>query len=111
MRCFLCGPLRVYVTGAPSTSRNVTLTFSQLLRQMTDPSTRQRGRPISTIPHLSDSNKYVYLVLDPRWGVKPRLTGRLTVGRNVTLTWSQSEEGGPGRRLGSHGQSSGVLES
>jgi hypothetical protein len=35
-------------------------------------------------PQLSDSNKY--LVLDARWDLTPRLTGRLTVGRNMTLT-------------------------
>jgi hypothetical protein len=53
-------------------------------RQMTDPSSRQRGLPTSTKPQLSDSNKN--LVLGPRRGLTPRLTGRLTVGRNMTLT-------------------------
>jgi hypothetical protein len=27
-----------------------------------------------------------YLVMSPRWGSTPRQTGRLTVGRNLTLT-------------------------
>jgi hypothetical protein len=34
------------------------------------------------------SRKLVYLVMSPRWGSKPRLTDRLVVGRNVTLTLS-----------------------
>jgi hypothetical protein len=33
---------------------------------------------------MSGNNKN--LVLGPRWGLTPRLTDRLTVGRNVTLT-------------------------
>jgi hypothetical protein len=33
---------------------------------------------------VSNSNKY--LVMSPRWGSTPRLTHRLTVSRNVTLT-------------------------
>jgi hypothetical protein len=37
---------------------------------------------------LSDSNKN--LVLGPRRGLSPRLTDRLAVGRNVTLTWLRS---------------------
>jgi hypothetical protein len=53
-------------------------------KQMTDPSSRQRGRATSTKPQPSDSDKN--LVLGPRWGLTPRLTGRLTVSRNVTLT-------------------------
>jgi hypothetical protein len=51
--------------------------------QTTDPSSRQRVRPTSANPELSDSNKN--LVLGPRWGLTPRQTGRLT-GRNITLT-------------------------
>jgi hypothetical protein len=31
----------------------------------TDPSSRQRGRPKSTNPQLSDNNRY--LVVNPRW--------------------------------------------
>jgi hypothetical protein len=50
---------------------------------MIDPSSRQSGRPTSTKPKLSDSNKN--RVLSPRWGLTPRLTNRLTVGCNVTL--------------------------
>jgi hypothetical protein len=46
-------------------------------------SSRQRGRPTWTKPQLSECNKYP--VLGPRWGLTPCLTGRLTVGRNVTL--------------------------
>jgi hypothetical protein len=44
----------------------------------TDPSSRQRGRPISTNQELCDSNKG--LVLDARWG--------LTVGHNIYLTFT-----------------------
>jgi hypothetical protein len=51
---------------------------------MTDPSSRQRGRPTLTKQEISDSNKN--LVLGPTWGLTPGLTGRLTVSRNVTLT-------------------------
>jgi hypothetical protein len=51
----------------------------------TDPSSHQTGRPTSTNPKLSDSNKN--LVLGPKWGLTPRQTGRLTVCRNVTLTF------------------------
>jgi hypothetical protein len=53
-------------------------------RQMTDLFYCQRGRPTSAKPQLSDSNKS--LVLSHRLGLTPRLTGRLTVGRNVSLT-------------------------
>jgi hypothetical protein len=35
---------------------------------------------------LSDSNKN--MVLGPRWGLASRFIGRLTVGRNITLSWS-----------------------
>jgi hypothetical protein len=51
---------------------------------MTEPSSRQRGRSISTKPQLSDSNKN--LVLGPKWGFTQRLTGRLTVGHNSIST-------------------------
>jgi hypothetical protein len=51
---------------------------------MTDPSSRQRGHSIATKPCMSDSNKN--LVLGPKWGLTPGLIGRLTVGRNVTVT-------------------------
>jgi hypothetical protein len=50
----------------------------------TDPSSGHRGRPTSTNPQLSDSNKN--LVLGPKWDLTPRQTGRQTVGRNITLT-------------------------
>jgi hypothetical protein len=53
-------------------------------RQMTDPSSRQRGRPTSTKPQLSNNNKNLFL--GPRWGLKPGLTGQLTIGRIVALT-------------------------
>jgi hypothetical protein len=51
---------------------------------MTDPPSPQRGLPTLTKPKLSDSNKN--LVSAPRWGSTPRLTSRLTLGRNVNLT-------------------------
>jgi hypothetical protein len=52
--------------------------------QTTDTSSRQRGHPTSTNRQVSDDGKN--LVLGPRWGLTPRQTGRLTVGRIVTLT-------------------------
>jgi hypothetical protein len=55
---------------------------------MTDPTSRQRGRPTWTKHKMSTSNKY--LVMSSRWGSTPRRTDRLTVGRNVTLKPSQS---------------------
>jgi hypothetical protein len=58
-------------------------------RQMTDPSSSQRGRPTSIKPLLSDSNKNVFL--GPRRALTPRLTGRLTVCRNMTLTFTLHE--------------------
>jgi ABC-type phosphonate transport system ATPase subunit len=51
--------------------------------QTIDPSSRQRERPTSTNPQLSDSNKN--LVVSPRRVFIPRQTGRLTVGRNIRL--------------------------
>jgi hypothetical protein len=54
------------------------------LRDLTSPSSRQRGRPTETRPQLSKSNKY--LVMTPRWGSIPRLTDWLAVSHNVTLT-------------------------
>jgi hypothetical protein len=63
----------------------------------TDPSSRQRGRPTSTNRKLSDSNKT--LVLGHIWGLTPRQTGRLAVGRKVTLTLRASEQTG----MASHG--------
>jgi hypothetical protein len=49
---------------------------------MTDSSSREKGRPTSTEPQLTDSNKNI--VLGHGWSWKPRLTGRQTVGCNVT---------------------------
>jgi hypothetical protein len=51
---------------------------------MTDPSSRQKGRPTSTELQMPDSKKN--LILDPSRGLTPRLTDRVTNGRNVTLT-------------------------
>jgi hypothetical protein len=48
-----------------------------------NPSSLQRGRPTKRRPLLSKSNKY--LVMSPRWGSTARLTGWLTLSRNVTL--------------------------
>jgi hypothetical protein len=53
---------------------------------MTDPSSRQRGCPTFTTPQLSDSNKN--LVLGSTEALDQDMTGRLTVGRNVTLPLS-----------------------
>jgi hypothetical protein len=52
---------------------------------MTRPSSCQIGRPTSTKPQLSDSNKN--LVLGPRRGLTPRLIGGLSIGGNLTLTY------------------------
>jgi hypothetical protein len=49
---------------------------------MTDGSCRERERPTSTKPQLTNKN----LVLGPRWDLTPQLTGRLNISRNVTLT-------------------------
>jgi hypothetical protein len=56
---------------------------SQYQLQTADPSSRQRGRPKSTNPQLSDNNKD--LVVSPRWVFIPKQTGRLPVGRNIRL--------------------------
>jgi hypothetical protein len=50
---------------------------------MIDPSSRQSVRPTSTKSQLSDRKENLALGL--RWGLTPRLTGRLTVGHNMTL--------------------------
>jgi hypothetical protein len=52
---------------------------------MTDPSSRQRGRPYS-IKQYSYVNRNKYPVVRPSWALKPGLTDRLVVGRKVTLT-------------------------
>jgi hypothetical protein len=56
--------------------------------QSTDPFSRERRRPTSTNPQLSDTNKN--LVFGRRWGLTPRHTDRLTVGRNIRLTLTSS---------------------
>jgi hypothetical protein len=50
---------------------------------MTDPSSHQRGRPTSTNPQLSYSNKNLDT---PNVGLVPRQNGQLTISRNITLT-------------------------
>jgi hypothetical protein len=57
---------------------------------MTDPSSRQRYK-------LSNSNKN--LVLGPRRALMSKLTARLTVGRNVTLTLTLTLENSTGRLI------------
>jgi hypothetical protein len=59
--------------------------------QKTDPSSRQRGRPTKQDRNCQ-TNKY--LVMSPIWGSTPRLTGWLTVSRNVTLTLTLTAIGG-----------------
>jgi hypothetical protein len=54
-----------------------------------DPSFRQRGRPTSTNLQLSTNNqreKRENWSWVPDGCLTPRQTGRLTVGRNITLT-------------------------
>jgi hypothetical protein len=54
---------------------------------MIDPSSRQRERPTSTNPLLSDNNKNLLLSL--RWVLYSKTdSGQLTVGRNVRLRLS-----------------------
>jgi hypothetical protein len=53
------------------------------VKGQTPPAVRE-GAPRWQNRKLSDSNKN--LVLGPRWGLTPRLTGRLTFGCNVTVT-------------------------
>jgi hypothetical protein len=59
---------------------------------MAYPTPRQKGRPTLKIPELSNSTEL--LVMSPRWGSTPRLTDRLTVGRNVTLTQKGKKRSG-----------------
>jgi hypothetical protein len=49
-----------------------------------------------TIYRKAVGQSALFLVMSPRWGSTPRLTDRLTVGRNVTLTLSRlfSSQGG-----------------
>jgi hypothetical protein len=49
-----------------------------------DPTSRQRGRPTSTNPKLSKNNQRIGRI--GRRSQTPGRTGRLAVGRNVTLT-------------------------
>jgi hypothetical protein len=56
----------------------------------TDPTSRQRGRPTSTNPQLSRNNqreKGKNWSRFPDGCLTPRQTGRLTVDRNITLTF------------------------
>jgi hypothetical protein len=55
---------------------------------ITDPSSRERGRYKITNPQLSKDNfkEKEKLVTDPYGGLTPGQTGRLTVGRKITLT-------------------------
>jgi hypothetical protein len=52
----------------------------------TDPTSRQRGRPTSTNPKLSKKIIKERMVKIGRGSQTPGRTGRLTVGRNITLT-------------------------
>jgi hypothetical protein len=57
--------------------------------KITDPTSRQRGRPTSTNPQLYQNNqreKEKNLSRVPDVCLIQRQTGRLTVGRNITLT-------------------------
>jgi hypothetical protein len=50
-----------------------------------DPSSRQRERPTSTNPQLSDSNKDV--VVSPRWVLYSKTDWTTDSDRNMTLTF------------------------
>jgi hypothetical protein len=55
----------------------------------TDPTSRQRGRPASTNPQMSENTlrkKEKTLSRVPDGNLTPRQTGRLAVGRNITLS-------------------------
>jgi hypothetical protein len=82
-RCFLCGPRRGYIRSQ----------FLFVSSVMTDPSSRQRGRPTSTKPQLSDSNKN--LVLRPTWRLTPWLTWSTDrrLYRDFDLMWVQFSMG------------------
>jgi hypothetical protein len=54
---------------------------SKLYESITDPSSRQGGRPAACGPQMSDSNKN--LAMGPKWGLDTK-TDRLTVGRKRT---------------------------
>jgi hypothetical protein len=56
---------------------------------MTDPTSRQRGRPKWTGQQLSQGRKH--LVMSPSWGSTPRQIDRLTVSCNMTLTCLHEE--------------------
>jgi hypothetical protein len=77
-------------TGRQTVGRNVTWNWTSVIAlQITDPSSRQRGCPTSTSPQLSKNNQREK---GKNWSrvsdrcLTPRRTGRLTVGRNITLT-------------------------
>jgi hypothetical protein len=79
----------MYYTCKTVKSKHI-LTAYRWLKQLTmtaindRPVRSSKRAPPSTKLQMSDSNKT--LVLGPRWGLTPGLTGRLTVSRNVTST-------------------------
>jgi hypothetical protein len=81
-------------TGEQTVGRNITCVIAL---QSTDPSSRQRGHPTPTNPQLSKNDqreKGKNWSRVPDGCLTPRRTGRLTVGRNVTLTLTKRCGGG-----------------
>jgi hypothetical protein len=77
-------------TGRQTVGRNITRNLTCVIAmQITDPSSRQRGRFTSTNPQLS-KKKLTNWSRVPDGCLTPGRTGRLTVGRNITLTLSGS---------------------
>jgi hypothetical protein len=60
--------------------------------QTAGPFSYQRERLTSTNPQMSDSNENL-VVRNPHGCLTPRQTGRLTVGRNITLNLKDSSVG------------------
>jgi hypothetical protein len=78
-------------TGRRPFSKKLPLAYCyhpHIVIMLTDTSSRQKGRPTSANPQMSDSNKN--LVLGPRWSLTPGLTDRWsyvtwTVARDVNV--------------------------
>jgi hypothetical protein len=61
-----------------------------LLLTMTAVNDKRVVLSLERVPHIDKTatvSSSKNLVLSPRWGLTPRVTGRLAVDWNVTLTW------------------------
>jgi hypothetical protein len=81
-------------TGRQTVGRNITWNWTCVTAlQITDLSSRQRGRPTSINQQLSKNNpreKGKYWLRVPDGCLAPGRTGRLTVGRNINLALTLS---------------------